>query len=310
VSHVPGGGTNAAALSDDDPNPRGGLERVSPDGSYLLLTTPLALDPAADGDTDTDAYRYSQGEGWTCASCQQPAVPSAGPAASQYTRCCDSFNPYANPSHEISEDGQRIFFIARDGLLPTDTNGEAGCPLAHSAPQTAWAGNAYSCQDVYEWRAPGAGGCDAADPDYFARNGGCLSLVTGGTGTGPSVLIGPTASAQSAFFLTGRRLVGFDEDNATDIYVARVNGGFPEPAPVEPPCDLGAGACEGPGTGASLTTGAATPQIDGPPDPKPIFSKKCPRGKRRVVRNGRTRCVAKKRKRGNRAAKHNRRAQR
>ena len=152
-------------------------------------------------------------------------------------------------------------------------------------------GFAYACQDVYEWKD------------------GTLSLITPGTGQ-YSVLIGATKTGDEVFFFTPERLVGWDVDLGKDVYVAKVGGGFPEPPPSPPACDLSSGACEGPGSVASATPGAGSAAFQGPEDPPAAFQKRCPRGKRKVTRKGKTRCVAKKRQRQNRAAKHNRRAAR
>jgi hypothetical protein len=174
--------------------------------------------------------------------------------------------------------------------VPEDVNGEAVCQVNAAAPGSAQRGYNTSCQDIYLWED------------------GRISLITSGTGDEPFDLIGAGASGDRVFFSTRQRLVGWDQDLGRDIYTARVDGGFPEPPPVPPACE--GEACRGAGTVAPDATGAGSAAFQGPENPRTQPQRRCPRGKRKVTRNGRTRCVAKKRKRQNRAAKHNRRAAR
>jgi hypothetical protein len=275
---------------DQDPNVEEHLDRVSADGKYMTLTTPLRLDPAADHDEDLDAYRWGEGEGWTCVSCQLPGAASAGSVNTIVPECCERttinvLNVFDEQGHLISEDGQRIFFTARDALVPEDVNGEVSCPRARVTNHT---GQAYACQDVYEW------------------HDGTLSLISSGTGSNSSTLLGADASGQDVAIITRDRLVGWDTDNGTDIYDARIGGGFPEPQPAPLQCDLNAGACEGPATVAPSTTGAGSAVFEGPGNPKPSH-KKAPRKHRshhhkQQKRHGK--------RAHSRAANHNRRAHR
>ncbi|HXR30809.1 MAG TPA: hypothetical protein VN752_06680, partial [Solirubrobacterales bacterium] len=142
----------------------------------------------------------------------------------------------------------------------------------------------YACQDVYEW------------------NDGALSLLTPGTGDSGFAIVGPTRTGESVFFTTGERLVGWDGDAARDIYVARVGGGFAEPAPAPAGCE-GEG-CRGAGSGTSQASGAGTAVFEGPGDAAP--QRKCKKGS--VKRRGQ--CVKKQRRRHRRAANNHRRAAR
>src|SRR5262249_48895098 len=108
----------------------------------------------------------------------------------------------------ISDDGSTAFFTSPDALVPQDTNGAGGCPmtlnLGASIPQ---------CQDVYEWKD------------------GTVSLISTGMDKDPALWVGASGNGNDAFFFTHSRLVGWDTDNYSDLYDARVNGGFPEPPP-------------------------------------------------------------------------------
>jgi hypothetical protein len=222
--------------------------RVTPDGRYLVIDSALALDPAVDRDADIDVYRWSQAEGWRCASCQLPGAASMGPADAGGQQ--EMTNPYFwelvsyEPAITLSDDG-RVFFQSADSLLPADVNAP-GC----THKDEFYFDLALSCQDVYEW------------------DDGTLSLLSAGTPTSDgNVLVGSTPSGRDVLFYTRDKLVGWDKDGNMDIYDARVNGGFPEPPPRPPACDLDAGACEGPATVAPNVPGAGSAAFQGPGDP-------------------------------------------
>ena len=104
----------------------------------------------------------------------------------------------------FSADGKRVFFNSADALVSGDSNHR---------------------QDVY----------------VFAD--GNPRLISNGTSSDISALVDVGAGGRDVFFTTRSRLVAGDRDNGSDLYDARVGGGFPEGS--EPlPC---AGeACRGP----------------------------------------------------------------
>lgn len=87
-----------------------------------------------------------------------------------------------------------------------------------------------------------------------------------------------------------------------DIYDARVDGGFPSPDPLNVPCE--GEACQGPLT-APFDLTPASSIYNGPGNVKPK-KKRCPKGKRKVRRNGKVRCVKNKKKGQKKSAKKNR----
>jgi hypothetical protein len=283
----------------NDPNVDRLHVRTSADGRYLAIQTVLALDAAADRDSDADLYRWEEENGWLCVSCQLPGTPSAGHVSgfSPHLAFNDVFNELGGnvPEHTISDDGQRLFFTTPDALVPEDVNGEGGCSGAKPS-NASFSNVVYTCQDVYEW------------------HDGTLSLLTLGTGTRPFILIGATADAKNVTFATGQRLVGWDRDNSVDIYVARTDGGFAEPAPQPPICE--GESCRGAGTIAAVTTGAGSAVFEGPGDVTRPPGRTCPKGKRSVTRKGKARCVTrgprnrKGAQRKRRTANHDRRAHR
>jgi hypothetical protein len=178
---------------------------VTPSGTELLIQTLQPLIAERDHDSDLDVYNWDEEGGWTCISCQALGTPSAG-ESSYDAKIFRNGNVMKRPGKELrivrSDDGARVFFSSRDPLVPRDANGE---------------------QDVYEW------------------HDGAINLVSSGSGKGASFL-GASRSGRDVFFFTTERLVGWDTDPFSDIYDARIGGGFPEP-PTEVPC-VG-DACQG-----------------------------------------------------------------
>ena len=95
-------------------------------------------------------------------------------------------------------DAGRLVFDSADALAPLDTN--AGV------------------EDVYEYEPSGVGSC--------RQSGGCVSLISGGTGTSDSNFLGIDPSGKNIFFTTRDRLVPADKDELVDLYDAREGGGF------------------------------------------------------------------------------------
>jgi hypothetical protein len=119
----------------------------------------------------------------------------------------DGFNDNGNTSLDpakitpdsrraISEDGSTVVFQSSDALTPDDHGGR---------------------NNVYLWR------------------GGNVYLISDGTpageksGLGEAGLVGIDASGQNVFFTTEAQLVGQDSDELSDLYDARIDGGFPAP---------------------------------------------------------------------------------
>lgn len=102
-----------------------------------------------------------------------------------------SLPPGVNLSHQprvISDDGSRVVFNSQDALAATDGNRR---------------------QDVYEY------------------TGGGLQLVSTGTSNDASALADISPDGRDVFFTTRTQLVPTDRDNGSDLYDARLGGGFP-----------------------------------------------------------------------------------
>jgi hypothetical protein len=187
--------------------------RVTPDGRHLLFTTDH---PPRPGGYDhgnchgsfgcREVYVYSADTNTlACASCN----PSGAPATVDAEVVADELHGGAAStsyqSRAITDDG-RVFFSTAEALLPQDTNGRS---------------------DAYEYDA------DTGD----------LSLISTGTADSDSFFVDTSLSGRDVFFVTRERLVGWDRDNAYDLYDARIGGGLPEPPPTPPTCT--GGTCQG-----------------------------------------------------------------
>jgi hypothetical protein len=179
----------------------------------------------------------------------------------------------------LADDGKRVFFDSYDALALGDTNGK---------------------QDVYEWEAPGSGSCTSESSSYVAGSEGCLSLISSGRSPGDSEFLDASPTGSDVFFTTVEGLLPQDA-GLIDVYDARVDGGFPPPAPSAAGCE--GEACQGAAV-APLDTTPASFAFNGPGNPTPGLTtakakskpkvKAC--GKGRVRKRGR--CV-----KGRRAAK-------
>jgi hypothetical protein len=179
-------------------------------------------------------------------------------------------------------DNGRVIFNAIDTLVSADANGE-------------W--------DVYQYEPTGVGDCTISSSGAaIARSGGgCVSLLSSGTAEEEATFLDASETGDDVFFLTPARLSVTDEDEELDVYDARVDG-VPATLPVINEC-LGE-ACQ--------------PPPNPPNDPTPasaafhgsgnVPSERCPQSKRKVIRAGSAKCVAKKHKQKKRSHRKAKRA--
>lgn len=217
-----------AVLSEQDQtdwaNP-GGTAEVSASGSLVFVSyqsltgyenmgsecyEPIGGQRGSPGGC-SEVYVYdSSGSGHIfCASCNPSGEPPAGNVPSASYLLDNGLGAFQ--TRWISEDGDRVFFNSGERLVARDTNG---------------------LQDVYEWEKDDTGGC--------ARQQGCISLLSSGTGTTGSYLIDASASGDDVFIASRDLLVqdGQKPDNA--VYDVRVGG----VEPLTPPACSGTG-CQG-----------------------------------------------------------------
>jgi NHL repeat/WD40-like Beta Propeller Repeat len=281
-------GANSPAYSPVENFPVYRASRVTPDGTRIAFESRGSLTGydnagAQDGRAAVEVFTYAVGGELACVSCN----PSGGRPSSRELR-----SPYKAPfetllltnvpaaawiatwehslhdSNVLSEDGSRLFFNSNDALVPRDTNGTG---------------------DVYEWEAAGTGSCEEGAAAFVPENGGCIYLISSGVSSFESEFREATPDGSDVFFTTASSLLPQDP-GSVDLYDARVGGGFPQP--IQPaPCE--GEACQSPPPPPQFPTPASS-TYSGPGTPK--HKKPCPKGKHRVKRKGKARCVPKRQK--------------
>jgi hypothetical protein len=135
-----------------------------------------------------------------CVSCHADGAPSS--TSVQMETYEVSAGGAAKTGHlyrYLTDDGRRVFFTTAEPLVPEDVNGR---------------------DDAYEY--------DVAT--------GTVRLVSSGVNASDSYFLETNPTGDDALFATHQQLLGWDADSNYDIYDARVNGGFPEPAPRASEC--------------------------------------------------------------------------
>lgn len=151
-------------------------------------------------------------------------------------------------------DDGHAYFTTRAALLSADRNGT---------------------DDVYE---------------YFR---GRLTLISPGDGDFKATLSDISADGSNVFFQTAEGLVSQDTDQTYDVYDARIGGGLAAQNPPPPAVPCAGDACQGAGTSppAVATPGSLGSRASSNAKPRRTH---CAKNKRKVTRNGKTRCVKKK----------------
>jgi hypothetical protein len=239
--------------------------RTTPDGTVFLFKSRAPL-TSYDPEGHAEIYRYDTARGeLRCLSCNPTGASAQSDATlqSENREGSELYSEIVWPEN-LRADGQRAFFESSEPLVPGDVDGR---------------------QDVYEWEAEGLGSC--------TQPGGCIYLISSPQSHRNEYLWAVSRSGDDVFFLSSDLLVGADADETPSIYDARVGGGFPEAATAE---------CQGEGCRPRLTPPpslppAATPVRGSGDNFKPH---RCGKGKRKVKRSGKVRCVQKKKHRQHR----------
>ncbi len=206
------------------------------------------------------------------------------PTATGGADISNTFYPLFRPRAVL--DNGRLFFNSVDSLVSGDSNGQ-------------W--------DVYQYEPTGVGSCteESEGPAVVSSELACVSLLSSGTATEEAAFLDASESGDDVFFTTPAKLSVLDEDTIDDVYDARVNG-IVARRPVLSEC-LGEACQAAPNPPNDPTPASAAFKGSGN-----VPSERCPQGKRRVMRSGHPRCVAKKhrKKRSHKAkrAASNRRA--
>ena len=265
---------------------------ASPSGRYFAFMSELSLtgyenQSDGSGPKNEEVFRYDAvSDALACVSCGpsgaspvgDPSPPDAVDPHGFWTgRSVAALLPQATMSggeqlaryplylpRSVLNNG-RVFFNSVEALVPADSNGE-------------W--------DVYEYESSGVGSCtgSASGAAVSSTGDACVSLMSSGADEEPSAFLDASESGDDVFFITAGRLSVLDKNNVNDIYDARVNGRLAVLTPA-PRC-VGE-ACQ-PSAGAPSDPTPASEMFRGPQD-----AIKCPKGKRKVRRHGKVRCVRK-----------------
>ena len=263
---------------------------ISTDGSTLVFSSDLdflnPLGGTADNGGGVQYYRYDDADrSLICVTCPQDGSPPVAQLPNELH--VQKFNPGTN-RRALSTDGETFAFTTPTPLLGADQNTPGP---EHSLR---------SGSDVYEWRD------------------GRLLLITDGLtnwteeqGAGVvrfPVMEGITPSGSDIYFTATAAYTSDAPDALTRLYTARIGGGINFPKP-PPPCPLE--VCQGTPKGAPEEQEPASGNFSGAGNLAGPTPSRCPKGKRKVSRGGKARCVKKKGPRKQRrAANHDRRASR
>lgn len=250
--------------------------QTTPDGRFLVFTTHARL-TADDTDTAADVYRYdaqtggllrvSLGEGGHDDNGNDNAFNASIAVSTLEGHQDRAIETWRLDTRAISDDGSTIVFSSAEPLSPRALNGN---------------------ENIYVWHEGGSEGRVGMISTGLSQSGDEAPVVS--------------ASGRDVFFVTAQDILPQDSDGLTDIYDARVGGGFPEPAVPAGGCS--GDTCQGPPSVPSLLGAPASAAFHGLGNPvassstvvlaaKAKSKAKCKRG---YVLGKRGRCVKVKRR--------------
>lgn len=216
---------------------------VPGDGRFLLFLSASKL-VAEDTDSVNDLYRYDSVNGeLLCLSCKGAHGKGNGDFP-VYIKSMPTSDPSSGlPANAFEVDPAAdeavtsVVFASQERLLPEfDTN------------------NAY---DAYEWRETGPGEGELSLVSGLSGELGLSEVASGGV-EAPAI----SPSGQDIYFVTATAGLPRDADSVTDLYDARVGGGFPEASTAAPPCE--GEACKAPSSAAQTFGVPSTVTFTGP----------------------------------------------
>jgi len=205
------GDNDIAHGGDWGPSPTVRTAEASPHGRYLAFLSKAVLsgyDNTGPCESDRkggyisapceEVFLYDSATGkLSCPSCNRSGQSPLGPS---FLRIIDNASGTEQPPQPryLSDEG-RLYFDSGDALVPADSNGRV--------------------EDVYEYEPGEVGTC--------GREGGCVSLISAGTGVADSNFLAMDESGKDVFFTSRDQLTLKDKDQLIDLYDAREFGGIP-----------------------------------------------------------------------------------
>jgi DNA-binding beta-propeller fold protein YncE len=197
---------DSSAVRDWVASPSNRTAQVTSDGGYAAFMSRASL-TGYDNASASEVFEYDAGSNaLVCASCNPTKQRPVGGSVLSLIEPGSGF--MAQPSN-LADDG-RVFFDSDDALSPGD---------AHPG-----------VENVFEYEPGGVGSCGSGE-------GGCVFMISSGTGETDSSFVNATPSGSDVFFTTRSRLVAQDQDGLMALYDAREGGGFAAAAPVQPCTD-------------------------------------------------------------------------
>ncbi len=215
-------GSLVSGAADWTADPAKRTAEASPDGRWLAFVSQAPLTgygnvgPTCERNSVEEfvtspcleVFLYDTATGrLACPSCNPTGETPLGPSTLRRIAGAEEWLPQPR----YLTDSGRLYFDSQDRLSPLDANGRV--------------------EDVYEFEPTGIGSC--------TRPGGCVSLISPGTGSVDSNFLAMDETGKNVFFTTRERLVPQDHDELIDLYDAREGGGFGAEGEIE------AGPCSG-----------------------------------------------------------------
>jgi hypothetical protein len=278
-----------------------GTATSSPNGRYLAFMSERNLAGTENNDPETgepveQAFLYdSTADELICVSCNP--------------------NGATDPGHLVAKnttEGGGVVFPDRQGLwsdrlvgatLPETTEGEPTVGFVLYWPRAVLdngrtyfnsfnplvTGDSNGTWDAYQYEPFGAGDCEPSSGSGMVATTetGCVSLISSGSDSLPSAFVDSSESGDDVFFLTFGRLSPLDNDEAPDIYDARVNG---VQAVVEQHSECSGEACQQRGLPPNESTPSSS-TFNGAGNLKQKRHKHCKKGQRKVKHHGKVKCV-------------------
>jgi hypothetical protein len=205
---------------------------VTPDGDFLVFPSHASLtsdDTRPEGPQQIYRYSATAGELLRVSIGQQgfndDGNEGEGNAVIVLGHIFNYLTP-ARPNPTMSDSGGRVFFTSPVALTPEALNDVEISTVKRSDGEPRFAEN------LYEWEIDGEGSCKLPEGCvYLLSDGHDTAETDGGSGVRLDAV---DSTGQNVFFRTTSALVPEDTDTQSDMYDARVDGGFPTPAPIEP----------------------------------------------------------------------------